>query len=94
MAPKSKLKKSAAADTPRKRGKETARRKQPLSDFPPNHMGELNLDESEPSLMNLLVDMNARLATNKQFVEDLRATEMAQESPDCRARGDDWPQGC
>ena len=94
MAPKSKLKTSAAADTPRKRGKETARRMQPLPDFPLNYMGELNLDESEPSLMNLLVGMNARLATNEQFVEDLRAKEMAEESPDCRTRGDDWPQAC
>ena len=31
------------------------------------------------AVMNLLVDMNARLATTTQFVEDLRAHKMEEE---------------
>ena len=44
-------------------------------------MGEQSSNESEPSLttvMNLLVDLNRRLATNEQLLDDLRA-EMAVE---------------
>ena len=81
MAPKSKLKKSAAPDTPKKWGKDTARRKQPQPECPANHTGEPSSDESEPSLMvvmNLLVDMNARLTTNEQCIEDPRAEKMAE----------------
>ena len=79
----------------KKRGKQTARRKQCPPEFPLNHTGEPSLDESEPSpitVMNLLVDMNARLATNEQFVEDLRAEKMAQEESRLQSpqeRGDD-----
>ena len=82
MAPKSKLKKSAAPDTPKKRGKQTGRRKQPMPEFPANHMGESSSDDSEPGLMtvmNLLVDMNTRVATSEQLLDDLRAETVVEE---------------
>ena len=62
MAPKSRLKRSAALDTPKKRGKQTAKGKQSPPGFSLNHMGEPSYDDSEPSLtavMNLLVDISS-----------------------------------
>ena len=82
MAPKSKTKKSVARDTPKTRGKQTARRTQPPHEFPSNHTGESSSDESEPSLtavMNQLVDMNVRLTTNEQLLDDLMAEKMTEE---------------
>ena len=82
MAPKSKSKKFAGPASHKKRGKQTDRRKQTLLEFPPIHSGELSSDENEPSpttIMNLLVDMNTRLATNKQLLDDQRAQKAAEE---------------
>ena len=51
---KSKLKKSLAPDTAKKRGKAWSRKKKPLPKCPPNHKGEPSLGESEPSLMTVM----------------------------------------
>ena len=82
MEPKSKSKKFAAPETISKRDKQTGKRKQPLSEFLPIHMGELSSDKSEPSLrtvMDLLVDMNTSLATNEQLLDGLKAQKAAEE---------------
>ena len=77
-------KKAAAPQTPKKTGKQNSRRKQqPLLDLPPIDMDALSLDESkEPStkmmMMNLLVDINSRLAANEQRVESLVAEKDAR----------------
>ena len=45
-------------------------------------MGEPSADESDPRLtavMNLLVDMYTRLATNEQFIDNLRAEKAAEQ---------------
>ena len=80
MAPKSRSKKSAAPNTPKKTGKQTTKRKQPLPEFFANHMGEPSSDDSQPSLkavMDLLVDISSRLSTNEHFVDQLRPKKMA-----------------
>ena len=82
MAPKSKLKKSAAPDTPKTRGKQTIKRKQSLPEFSPNHTGEPSSEDSQPRLMavmDLLVDISSRLSTNGQFVDVLMAKKLADE---------------
>ena len=66
IPPKSKSKKSAAHETPKKSGKQTGRRKQVRPQLPSTHMGGLSPDEGEPSLMavmNLLLDINTCLST-------------------------------
>ena len=81
MAPKSKSKSLLPLPLPR-RGANRQPEESSLSEFHPNHMGEPSSDENEPSLtaiMNMLVDMNARMATNEQFVEDLSAEKMTEE---------------
>ena len=83
MATKSKSKKSAAHATHKKRDNQTVRRKQPLSEFFPNHMGQQSPEDNEPSLtaiMDLLVDISLRLSTNEQLIDDLRAEKMAEEN--------------
>ena len=81
MAPKSRSKKSTALDTGKKRGKQTAKRKNLLPEFSPNHTWEPS-HEYRPSLiaiMDLLIDISSRLSTNEQYVYQMRAEKMAEE---------------
>ena len=67
--------------------------KQSLPKFSPNHTGELSPEDSQPSLMavmDLLVDISSMLATNEQFVDDLRAEKMEKEERRLQSKSLTW----
>ena len=86
MAPKPKTRKSVAPQTPKQKGKRASRRKQqPPLDLAPINKGASSADEGEePSLktmMSLLVDINSRLYTNEQHVENGEKSHTTSPSP-------------
>ena len=77
------LQSHVAPQIPKKRGKQTGRRKQPLPELP-HSQGASSADErEEPNLtmvMDLLVGINTRLATHeKQCLDDLMIEKDAHE---------------
>ena len=83
MPPKKKSKKNVTPQTPTKKGKQINRRKQQLPpDLTLTDTEVQGLDDDEQpslkSMMTLLVDMNAQLATNEKNVESLAAEKEAR----------------
>ena len=69
------------SDTPKKRGKQPTKKKQLTLEFSHKLMEEPSSENSELSLMavmDLLVDINCRLNTSEQVVDQLRAERKPQ----------------
>ena len=83
MTPRTKTHKTATPQSPKKGGKQKGqRRAEPPPDLPPPVLEASSAaEDEEPSLnsvMNILVDISVRLATNKENVETLAVHTDAQ----------------